>query len=330
MPYQPEVPPPPEESGEVRRCGRDCHCPRSKATNDLDALLATPGFTGTLLGARADQVGVHLPTLDQVVGVTVAGPAILNDVGTHLTPTIMGGAIDIRPDRISLRLNPARLGAAVVTDPAANIPPTVRLYDAEGNTSHATYLTENSDRLAFEAISMVKDPLLPPTDSRDVEADTRQDRESAGLPDQVDQFDAILDDGGIGRLWHLPAAEKSGYARVDGRRIVGALEHAATLGMPATLGVAGPGCLQLRHGHLDGAREHRGQMVLASGSGRVMVNFNLVAECWVTWSHGVWGPTGSIEIYDRHGQCSLVLTQTGAVAPGTFEAWNQLLVDLAD
>ena len=59
-----------------------------------------------------------------------------------------------------------------------------------------------------------------------------------------------------------------------------------------------------------------------------MINFGLVSEAWITWSEGVWGRTGSIELYDRHGICSLVLTQTGPVAAPTFEAWDHLLTDL--
>lgn len=337
----PESPRPPD-SGHTggssrRRCGEQCSCPRANgATNDLDTLLATPGFSGSLLGSDVAAVAQHLPLLDQVVGVTVAGPVLMNDVGTHESPVGIGGPIRCRPSRIALRINPARLGAALVTDPAAHVPPTLRLFDADGNTAHATYLTESSDRLAFESLSLNAGGFGVGDHESDEPVSV-----AGGAPeistiadpmpatDQIGQFDSILEDGGRQRLSSLPGMIGEGFARVEARRVIAAVEHAALLGLPMTMTTAAPGCLQMRHDRLDGAREHRGSMVVASGSCRAMINFNLVTECWVTWSDGVWGQTGSIELYDRHGQCSLVATQTGSVSPETFEAWNQLMSDVA-
>lgn len=98
--------------------------------------------------------------------------------------------------------------------------------------------------------------------------------------------------------------------------------------MELTIVATAPGCIQLHNDQLDGVREHGGQMLLASGRGRVMINLDLVTECWVTWSQGVWGPTGSIEIYDRHARCAMVITQTGVVPPAMFEAWDHLLTQM--
>ncbi|MEE4022537.1 heme transporter [Gordonia sp. PKS22-38] len=319
----------------LRACGRHCRCARSShATNDLDTLLATPGFSGSLLGADVTAVAGRLPLLDQVVGVTVAGPVLMNAVGMHETPVGSGGAIRCRPSRITLRINPARLGSALITDPAAHIPPTLRLFDTDGNTAHATYLTERSDRLAFESLALGVGSADEERSVPDIGAFTtpEADRDAIGEAgtDQVAQFDAILDDGGAGRLTTFPGLRHSGHTRVESRRVIAALEHAALLGMPATLVTAAPGCLQMHHDQLDGAREHRGSMVIAGGTCRAMINFELVSECWVTWSDGVWGRTGSIELYDRHGRCSMVVTQTGPVSMAAFEAWNQLVTDVAD
>ncbi|MEP9395453.1 heme transporter [Gordonia sp. VNQ95] len=317
-----------------RPCGRDPHCrctPGQSVTSDLETLLATPGFGGTLLNAEPHVVTSQLPHLDQVVGVTVAGPVVMNDVGVHVPPVLPGGPIKCDSSRITLRLNPVRLGSALVSEPAANIPPTLRLFDANGNTSHATYLTERSDRLAFEAIALTgADPAVTHAaggpDSFD-EAWAIPEPASANA-DQIVQFDSILADGGLRRRTELPGLADAGVTRVEDRRVIGALEHAALLGMQMTMVTAAPGCLQMRHDQLDGAREHRGQMVIASGSCRAMINFGLVTECWITWSEGVWGRTGSIELYDRHGGCSMILTQTGPVPAPAFEAWDHLLNDL--
>lgn len=334
----PPTPPPDNDEPDHRGpgaarpgCGDHCRCPRGRQTSDLDTLLATPGFAGSLLGSDITSVTGRMPSLDQVVGVTVAGPVLMNDVGIHDTPIPMGGPIRCSPGRITLRLNPARLGEALVTEPAAHVPPTLRLFDSAGNTAHATYLTEHSDRLAFESLTLR---------SGDEQTDTPPlpDPELGAFPglsgtpeihanDQVAQFDSILDDGGA--LRRAAFGSGAGEAtRVEMRRIISAFEHVALLGMPVTTATAAPGCLQMRHDRLDGAREHRGSMVIASGSCRTMINFNLVADCWVTWSDGVWGRTGSMELYDRHGRCSFVATQTGAVEANSHAAWHQLMCDL--
>ncbi|MGC4962064.1 heme transporter [Gordonia sp. DT101] len=340
----PESPRPEDSEGTGRpsrpACGEPCSCPRANgASNDLDTLLATPGFSGSLLGSDVAGVAAQLPSLEQVVGVTVAGPVLMNDVGIHELPVGIGGPIRCRPSRISLRLNPVRLGSALVTDPAAHVPPTLRLFDAAGNTAHATYLTETSDRLAFESLSLNaggfdSTPAAPRVIGGTAEATAWHeqlagDRDTPPADDQIAQFDAVLEDGGTLRLRSMPGRRGEGFARVESRRVVAAFEHAALLGMPMTIATAAPGCLQMRHDRLDSAREHRGSMVIASGTCRAMINFDLVTECWVTWTDGVWGRTGSIELYDRHARCSLIATQTGSVSAETFDAWNQLVADVA-
>ncbi|WP_331710598.1 heme transporter [Gordonia sp. 852002-10350_SCH5691597] len=330
----PANPPDPRQptTGSARRCARDgaCRCNRAAHASDLDALLADPQFSGHLLRGNASAIGPHLPLLDQIVSVTVAGPVILNDVGVHETPTVTGGPIRCRPGRVSLRLHPDHLGAALVSEPAAQAPPMLRLFDTDGNTAHATYLTETSDRLAFEAIGLSADTF---SSDNSPDVDIANDAPEVAvcsddaLDDQVTQLDSILADGGVSRLATMPARE--GFARIGSRQAIAALQHAALHNVELTMAAAAPGCVQLHHDQLDGAREHEGQMLLASGRARAMINFNLVTECWVTWTQGVWGPTGSIEIYDRHARCGMVITQTGAVPPAMFDAWDHLMAELA-
>ncbi|MCZ4577933.1 heme transporter [Gordonia amicalis] len=302
--------------------------------SDLETLLGTPGFGDSSISSDIDGIAARLPSLAEVVGVTVAGPVIMNAIGVHGVPTSPGGPLHVGDEQISLRLNPSRLSSTLRTDPSALVPPTLRLFDSLGNTAHATYLTENSDRLAFESLSL----------STSVSAGHRPDPAAApafvgpeyipaALPDrhddQIGLFDSILLDGGTSRLRSLTQGHGPRGIRVDTRRVIGALEHAALLGMTVTVAAAAPGCMQMRQDRLDGAREHRGQMVLASGRSRVMVNFNHVEQCWVTWSQGACGPTAAVEIYDRRSRCCLVVTHTGAVPRAASESWDHLTGDLA-
>ncbi|KSU56883.1 MULTISPECIES: heme transporter [unclassified Gordonia (in: high G+C Gram-positive bacteria)] len=299
------------------------------ARSDLEILLRTAGFAESSVNHDVPAVAARLPGLAQVVGVTVAGPVIMNAVGVHDLPTAVGGPLRVDSQQIALRLNPSRLSSALLSDPAAHVPPTLRLFDHRGNTAHATYLTENSDRLAFEAMTCTGAAAV--LDGPFVDSPAPQCVEpSASIDDdQVAQFDAVLTDGGVARLAALPHLDCARTVRVETRAVIAALEHAAGLGMTVTFATAAPGCIQMRQDRLDGAREHRGQMVLASGSTRVMINFDLVGECWVTWPRGVWDRSGSLEIYSRGGECALIVTQTGAVAPPSAQAWQHLAADLA-
>ncbi len=331
-PSSPDNHAPNETCGAV--CGKCCQ----RRTSDLDALLATPGVRSSVIDTDVAGLTAQLPLLDQVVGVTVAGPVLMNDVGVHDRPELMGGPIRCRESRISLRLNPERLGRALVTEPSVTVPPTLRLFDVDGNTAHATYLTEHSDRLAFEALSLTHGPSSDLCDGGDIDelmvdevtrgATTLADTLPAPEADQVAQLDSVLADGGAARLTALPRFSDSGYARIDARQAIAGIEHAALMSMPVTLATTAPGCIQMRHDMLGGAREHRGSMVVASSGARAMINFNLISQCWVTWSQGVWGPTGSIELYDRAGHCSMIITQTGSVAGAAHEAWSYLMTDL--
>ncbi|MFE0749798.1 heme transporter [Gordonia sp. NPDC058843] len=299
------------------------------ARSDLEILLRTAGFGDSSVNHDVPAVAARLPGLSQVVGVTVAGPVIMNAVGVHDAPTSVGGPIRVDSQRISLRLNPSRLSSALLSDPAAHVPPTLRLFDHRGNTAHATYLTENSDRLAFEALTFDGAAAVDHERPERTPAPRPVNPSAAPDDDQVAQLDAILTDGGVARLATLPALACPRTVRVAPRAVIAALDHAARLGITVTFATAAPGCMQMRQDRLDGAREHRGQMVLASGTTRVMINFDLVGECWMTWPHGVRGRTGSLEIYNRLGECALILTQTGALDPAIAQAWHDLATDLA-
>lgn len=300
--------------------------PDSAARNDLDDLLSAPDFVGQVLRGCPGRVAGHLPLLDEVVGVTVAGPVIMNDVGTYADPTGMGGPIRCHDSQITLRLNASHLRTALVTEPTApRLPPTLRIFDANGGCAHVTYLTDRSDRLAFESLTLAG--YVTPATGDDVAAHPVALR--FGQCDQLDQLDSILYDGGPTRLRSLPQPH-SGAIRVAKRRVIAALSHAALLAMPATLIAGASGCLQMCNSVLTGAREHAGSMVIASGSGRTMIDFTAITECWVTWANGACGRTGSIELYDESGRCRFVVTQTGPQPRACTAGWNQLITDVAD
>ncbi|QKT06841.1 heme transporter [Gordonia sp. X0973] len=315
---------------------RCCH---AGALSDLDRLLATPDLTATVIDRPASEVLAELPRLQQVVGVTVAGAVIVNDVGAHHRPAHRGDPLRIPTSGIGLRISPDLTDTVLITDPTPRTPPTVRVFDRDGKAAHVTYLLEESDRLAFEALrlSLSADiDLRDRPDADDASQATETDSATAYRPDpddepspvdQVELFDSILADGGRARRGSLVHDEA---IQVNSRAVIATLKHAARLTLPITMGATGPGCLQIRHGAIHHAREHLGSMVLTSGPARTMIDFNLIGQCWVTTVAGPWGPTAAVELYDQRGRCCFIATQTGLVSESTFDAWETLLGDLSD
>ncbi|MFT4088591.1 MAG: ChuX/HutX family heme-like substrate-binding protein [Gordonia sp. (in: high G+C Gram-positive bacteria)] len=306
-------------------------CPRLRAAGtDLEQLLTAQGFAGSVLDGPVDTVLTALPLLDQVVGVTAAGPVITNDVGTHLAPVGVGGPLRTPSTGISLRVDPVRLGSVVSTEPIGRTPPTLRFFDRDGAAVHAVYLTEHSDRLVFESLALIGPGAggIGPAGLDGVPLGEGA-ASCVDVPrDQIAMFDHILSDGGRSRGKALAAG--GAVARLESRQVIAALSHAALMTMPVTTVTTAPGCLQMRHDLLDGVREHSGTMVLASAGARTMIDFDDVAACWLTRADGVLGPTHAVELYDRHDRCCFVATVTGAVSESTWQGWEHLMADVGE
>lgn len=295
-------------------CGARCRlCPRT----DLERLREDLSFSARMLEAPIVDVLAALPLLDTVVGVTAAGPVISNVVGTHATPVHRCGPLENSAATIGLRVDPTQLGAVVMTDPTDGAPPTLRFFDHDGQTVHAAYLMELSDRLAFESLA-----LIGPHGSG-----MYVDNLPIGIDNPVDQlgmFDEILGDPGGRRLAALQSGARGDAVRIDTRDVATALTHAALIGMPVTLVTAATGCLHLRHDTLDGVRSHEGTLLMASSTARTMIDLRGISECWLTSAEGTYGPTTAMELYDDDQRCRFVATVTGAVDHEAWTAWQQL------
>ena len=299
----------------------ECRCAAVERMSDLDALLARPGFRGGLIGTAPAVVGEMLPLLDDVVAITVAGPVAVNDSGKYEVPTAPGDPLICSPGRISLRLNTSALGSVVTTDAEQHLPPTLRMFDTHGSSSHTTYLTPTSDHLAFEAMRTAPDivretsPLTPMSNTPAFWAEA----------DQLTQLDFILADGGSERRRGLVALGALGYRRIDPHLMAAGMEHLSYHQLPVTTVVAGNGCLQIHRGDLDAAVMFGGTLTLASDTCRTMIDLNGVSECWLTRTHGVHGLTSSIEVYDFRRKCVAVFTQTGPTESAVMDVWEDVM-----
>ena len=303
----------------------ECRCAALARMSDLDALLARPGFRGGLIDTAPDVVGEMLPLLDDTVAITVAGPVAVNDSGKYSVPTVPGDPLVCTPGLVSLRLNVASLGSVVTTEAEQHIPPTLRIFDIHGSSSHTTYLTPASDRLAFEAMRTA------PSTARETSPPIQTSNTPAfwAQADQLTQLDFILADDGSERRSGLVALGALGYRRVDPHLMAAGMEHLSYHQLPVTTVVAGNGCLQIHRGDLDAAAMFGGTLTLASDTCRTMIDLNGVSECWLTRTHGVHGLTSSIEMYDFRRKCVAVFTQTGPTEPAVMGVWEDVMSSIS-
>ncbi|WP_440712256.1 heme transporter [Gordonia sp. FQ] len=310
----------------------DCpcrRCPRARGRGtDLEQVLDAPGSASTLLDGPVDIVLSALPLLDEVVGVTAAGPVLTSATGAHAAPIGAGGPLLAPAGTIALRVRPAALGPMVITEPVDRTPPTLRFFDRDGTIAHAVYLTRGSDRLVFESLSLVG-PSVGGGGLAGVHLG-----EGPSTPgdsgDQLAMLDDVLADRGCRRGAALASGTQAGAVRVASSQLVAALTHAARLSMPITTCAVAPGILAIHHDRLDGVREHAGVMVMASGGTSTMIDFNDIEHCWLTRADGSRGRTSAVELYDRHGRCCFLASVTGPITESTWAGWEQLIDDLRD
>lgn len=303
----------------------ECRCAALARMSDLDALLARPEFRGGLIDTAPAVVGELLPLIGDAVAITVAGPVAVNDSGQYAIPTAPGDPLVCSPGRISLRVNAPALGSVVTTDAEQHLPPTIRMFDTHGSSSHTTYLTPASDRLAFEAIRTAPEtaretrPLVPVSNTPAFWAEA----------DQLMQLDFILEDGGSERRNGLVALGALGYRRIDPHLMAAGMEHLSHHQLPVTTVVAGNGCLQIHRGDLDAAAMFGRTLTLASDTCRTMIDLDGVSECWLTRNHGVHGPTSSIELFDFRRKCVAVFTQTGPTEAVVMDVWEDVMSSIS-
>ena len=63
---------------------------------------------------------------------------------------------------------------------------------------------------------------------------------------------------------------------------------------------------------------------------RTMINFKLGRTMLGDHGRRRMGADECDRVYDRHGRCSFVASQTGPVNRWIYDAWEQLIADLVD
>ncbi|NYD67255.1 hypothetical protein [Agromyces atrinae] len=316
-----------DEPGECR-CGHSA-CRRAQAgtgrRSDLEAFLGD--VTGRRISGRADDVAACLSLLECAVAVTSNGAAIISEAGPYVIPSFTGGALPYRESHINVRMHAPGLSVAIAADadPDAGRPAALHLFDAAGASTHRAYATSTGDALVIDGIAR-DGGLLPSSPRIDAEPVSATRWETG---DQLAHLDSIVVDS-VDRRRRLALVDPSVARRIDPGVVPLVLSHLCTVGLVVTFGVPTTTLVQLHRSRLTAVEHHAGTVSMSAGSCTVTYDRASAVECWAVRSHGVHGPTTSLELYDASWRCILVVTQLGIIGEAAHSAWEHLTDSLPD
>lgn len=248
-----------------------------------------------------------LPALGMVVAVTANDAALLSHTGEYLPAALPGEALRCGDTAVSLRLDPAAISDIRLTPRALTL-------GGEFGT-HRAYFTPESDSLAVQALQLAPTRQAEPGVPLDWSTLNWRDA------DQITHLDALTPQ----RYRVLPF---TGARQVESPVLTHLLEHLCRTAVPFTVAVTAGGCVQLHRGAAAMVEQAETHTSVVFGAARYAVNPAMIGECWITQTHGVTGPTSSVELYDHTHRCVTVLTQTGPICEHLHRAWEDIVASL--
>ena len=310
-------------------------------------LLATGvGETLTRLDARCAEILQELPALRRVMALTRNDEIVHERKGEYGNVEIMRGHGTmglVLGDDIDLRIffDQWHFAFAVIGKSARGATDSLQFFGAEGAAIHKVYLTEQSDRAAYEKIiekyrSADQSPAVAvqpkaekPIEKPDAEIDASGFRAAwANLKDTHDFF-PLLRKFGVAREQALRLAdqEMAREVRADSFKFV--LEEASQRRLPIMIFVANSGIIQIHTGEVERIAEARGWFNVLDERFNLHINQAKIARAWVVKKPTADGAVTSLELFNEAGKN--VALFFGKRKPGVPESvdWRALVEDLS-
>jgi putative hemin transport protein len=310
-----------------------------------EAQLIATGCGKTAVRLTGDWAGLikYLPLLGRVMALTRNEHALHEQQGTYGDVSVSGNMCLFRGGEIDLRVSLAHwhYGFAVRETTLSGTRHSLQFFDRDGSAVHKIYLTDESDLLAYEALtasyrghhqSTIQDvkgapPASPLKPDREIDAESlRADWDKLREPHE---FFAMLHRFGVTYLQALRLVGNARAWRVATTSLRLVLESASDIRLPIRIKVDNPGALQIYTGLIHNPRPV-GQWYSVLGA-----DFNLhvreaaIESAWVvrrpTLKGAISGAVTSLELFDQSG--NTVACLLGRPKPGIPEdlAWRSLL-----
>ena len=261
---------------------------------------------------------------------------VYDNVSTDL-PHKMALVLD---EPIDLRLFCGRWASAfaVATPMGEGQRRSVQFFDAHGDAVHKIFLTDKSDRAAYDvfvqthaapdAVLEVAPRPAPEPDTPDADLEVGAFLEGwAGLQDTHDFF-PLLRDHGVGRTQALRVAEGRFTERAEPVAARRALEAAAETGTPIMVFVGNPGAIQIHSGPVERLVEHGPWFNVLDPTFNLHLREDAIEDAWIVVKPTEDGDVTALEAYDSEGR--QIVQLFGKRKPGIPELaeWREIVAGL--
>lgn len=233
-----------------------------------------------------------------------------------------------------------RYGFVVTEEVASGLRTSLQVFDIDGAAVHKIYLTDKSDRLAFDAIvSRFRSPAqsdeidiapLPPRrkDRPDADIDIENfHKHWRALLDTHDFF-GLLMEFGVGRAQAMRLAEREFAYRVAPEALRAALEAASATQTPIMCFVGNPGCIQIHTGTIRTLKATGPWFNILDPRFNLHLREDAIAQAWVVRKPTRDGIVTSLELFDAEGFCFVQFFGERKPGKAELEGWREIVAAL--
>ncbi|UTW55670.1 hemin-degrading factor [Kordiimonas sp. SCSIO 12610] len=304
------------------------------ATSVGDTVIRIEGDWGKLLK--------KLPKLGEVLVITRNDNAVHEKVGKFAKVSVQPSHGLVVNREIDLRIffGNWHHGFAVVEETKNGPRRSLQFFDLTGTSVHKVYLTENSDKDAFDNLveqfkSDNQHPFITPSkapapkaERPDAEIDTDAFRAHWNAMQDTHDFMGLLREFDVTRTQALRVAGDALAVQVPVSGFETALYSAAETGLSIMVFVGNRGCIQIHTGAIKRVVRAQGWLNILDPGFDLHVKDEEIAEAWIVRKPTRDGIVTSLELFDKDGQ--EILLMFGERKPGVKELpeWSNLAESL--
>ena len=297
------------------------------------------GQTATRLAGDWTTLIETLPNLGRVMALTRNDHAVHEKIGEYRNIRIIGNMGLVLGEGIDLRLffNHWHYGFAVNADLQFGTTESLQFFDSDGIAVHKVYLTEQSDRRAYDRLvdayrsadqSTQQTLLAKPSESPvrpDEEIDVAGLRAHWRALRDTHDFNDLLKSFGVSRTQGLRLGGPDLARPVETAAASVLLESASELLLDIMVFVGSPGVVQIHTGPVNHLKTTGPWFNVLDPDFNLHLRQEDIASAWVVTKPTVSGPVTSLEIYDGAGHTIALFY--GKRKPGQPEnpVWRTLL-----
>ena len=283
-----------------------------------------------------------LPAVGEVMVLTRNEHCVHEKHGAFDNVHIGPGQALVVNDEVDLRLSMGhwRYGFLITEEAPTGVHTSLQFFDLDGTAVHKIYVTEETNRAAFDAIVerfKSKKPLpplaiLPPPPKKPERPDAEIDAALflahwAALQDTND-FVPLIQDFGLSHLQAMRLAEGRFAHRAEPASLRLMLKAAAETQTPIICFVGNPGCIQGHTGPIETVKATGPWFNILDPRFNLHLREDAIAEAWVAKKPTKDGIVTSLELFDADGFCFVLFFGKRKSGQAELESWRSIIASL--